>query len=216
MRIYAVADIHGKTENIEKIKKVILQENPDLLVIPGDMTQYLSPLKTLGQINSFPIPVFGIRGNSDLKYVEKLLPDQKNITLLTPAPVIFQDTRFIGINGTIPLPFFSKTRFRETQFFRLLAPGVDAKTILVAHPPPRGVCDRVGNKFSAGSFHLRNLVENHPPLMVLCGHIHEQAGYQFLKNTLVINCAMNKKSNGAIIDCGNNITLKVKMVSNDR
>ncbi|MCK5349231.1 MAG: hypothetical protein KAJ25_07560, partial [Desulfobacula sp.] len=57
---------------------------------------------------------------------------------------------------------------------------------------------------------------NHPPLMVLCGHIHEQAGVQFLKNTLIVNCAMNKKFSGAIIDCCKNMSLRVKMVMNDK
>jgi len=52
--------------------------------------------------------------------------------------------------------------------------------------------------------------------MVLCGHIHEQAGYQFLKNSLVVNCAMNKTCSGAIIDCDKDMPLKIKMVRNNK
>ena len=57
---------------------------------------------------------------------------------------------------------------------------------------------------------LKTLIENHPPLMVLCGHIHEQAGYQFFKSILVVNCAMNKKYGGAIIDCENRVAFEDK------
>ncbi|MCD4674504.1 MAG: metallophosphoesterase [Desulfobacula sp.] len=216
MRIYAVADIHGKTEKIAKIKNVIFQETPDILVIAGDITHYFSPLKILNQLKDIPIPIFGIRGNSDLKCVEGLLQNQENTTFLNHTPVTYQDVRFLGLNGTIPLPFLSKIGFREAQRLGRLENNITSETILVVHPPPRGVCDKVGNKFCAGSFGLRNFIENHPPLMVLCGHIHEQAGYQFLKNTLIVNCAMNKKFSGAIIDCCKNMSLRVKMVMNDK
>ncbi|MBT4875925.1 MAG: phosphoesterase [Desulfobacula sp.] len=212
MRIYAVADIHGKTEKVEKIKDVISQEAPDILVIAGDITNYVSPLKTFDQLKGTPIPIMGIRGNSDFKRVEGLLRKQKNTTLLNHVPVIYKDADFAGLSGTIPLPFLSKISFRETHFLDRLKPSITPDTILVVHPPPRGVCDKVGNRFSAGSIGLRNFIENHPPLMVLCGHIHEQAGYQFLKNTLVVNCAMNKNSGGAIIDSCKNMPLKVKMI----
>jgi len=212
MRIYAVADIHGKAKKISKIKQIISRKAPDILVIAGDITNYFSPLKTFDLLKDIPIPILGICGNSDLKPVKGLLQNQENTTLLSHLPFIYKDARFIGLNGTIPLPFISKICFNETQRLDVLKPYITQETILVVHPPPRGVCDKVGNKFRAGSFCLKKFIENHPPLMVLCGHIHEQAGYQFLKNTLVVNCAMNKNFSGAIIDSCKNMLLKVKMI----
>ena len=216
MRIYAVADIHGKTEKIAKIKDVISCETPDILVIAGDITNFIFPLKTLERLKDIPIPIFCIRGNSDLKYVEGLLQDQKNTTVLNHIPEAVQHVWFLGLNGTIPLPFLSKISFREAQPLDALKHSITPETILVVHPPPRGICDKVGKKFSAGSFQLKTLIENYPPLMVLCGHIHEQAGYRFFKNILVVNCAMNKKSSGAIIDCCKDVPLKVRMIINDK
>ncbi|MDA3790810.1 MAG: metallophosphoesterase [Desulfobacula sp.] len=216
MRIYAVADIHGKTEKIAKIKDVILRNTPDILVIAGDISNYFSPLKTFEHLKDITIPILGIRGNSDLKRVEGLLKYQKNTTLLSHAPVTYQDTSFLGLNGTIPMPFLSKICLNEVQRLNKLKHSITPETILVVHPPPRSVCDKVGNKFSAGSFQLKTFIEKHPPLMVLCGHIHEQAGYQFFKNILVVNCAMNKNFSGAIIDSCKNTTLKVNMIINDR
>ena len=40
MRIYAVADIHGRAERLKRIKENILTLNPDVLVIAGDITNF--------------------------------------------------------------------------------------------------------------------------------------------------------------------------------
>ena len=213
MRIYAVADIHGKSKKIVKIKEIISQKSPDILVIAGDITNYISPRKTFELLKDIIIPIFCIRGNSDFRCVEKLSRNQENTTLLSHTPVTYQKTQFLGLNGTIPLPFLSKICLRETKCFVLIKHVITPETILVAHPPPRGVCDKVGNKLSAGSFGLKRFIEKYSPLMVLCGHIHEQAGYQFLNNTLVVNSAMNKKFSGAIIDYDNTMPLNVNMIT---
>jgi putative phosphoesterase len=219
MRIYAVADIHGKTEVIEKIKKTVQRESPDLMILAGDVTQYFSPLNTLSQFEEFSIPVFAVRGNSDLKSVESLIRRRGRITLLGREAIEFQGQSFFGLNGTLPLPFVSKVCLFESKQFREIENQVTPETILVVHPPPRGICDRVGNRFSAGSFCLRRFIENHPPCMVVCGHIHEQSGYRYLKNTLIVNCAVNKNHIGAIIDCKTDckkdIPLHIKMVLNN-
>jgi len=216
MRVYAVADIHGKTKRIEKIKDIISQETPDILVIAGDITNYISPLKTLKLLKDIGIPVLAVRGNSDIKRVERLLQEQNNTTLLNQTPETHNGTRFLGLNGTIPLPFYSKINLRESRILDAIKGSITPETVLVVHPPPRGIRDKAGKKFSAGSFQLKRLIENHPPLMVLCGHIHEQAGYQFFKNILIVNCAMNKKFSGAIINCCKGMPLEIKMVLTDK
>ena len=38
MRIYAVADVHGKSTRIEGIRKTISEFKPDVLVVAGDIT----------------------------------------------------------------------------------------------------------------------------------------------------------------------------------
>ncbi len=215
MRIYAVADIHGKSETLKKIKKTVQRESPDLMILAGDMTQYFSPLNTLSQLEEFDIPVFAVRGNSDFKCAETLIKQRGKIRLLNQETTEYQGKNFLGLNGTLPLPFVSKVCLFESRRFREIENRVTPETILVVHPPPRGICDRVGNRFNTGSFGLRRFIENHPPFIVICGHIHEQAGYQYLKNTLIVNCAVNKTFTGAIIDCEKDIPLRIKMVLNN-
>ncbi len=214
MRIYAVADIHGKKDIIERIKRIVDNESPDVMVIAGDITQYLFPLKTIGRLEKIGIPVLAVRGNSDLKGVEALIKERGKIILLNQAPLEYQGRRFIGLSGTLPLPFISKVCLNEGKRFRDIESLITPETILVTHPPPRGICDKVGNRFSAGSFCLRRFIENHPPLMVICGHIHEQAGCRYLKNSLIVNCAVNKINAGAIIDCEKDKPPGIRMVLN--
>jgi len=218
MRIYTVADIHGKQENIEIISFVLKKFKPDLIVIAGDITSYfrwrsaLIQLDLLGQPAQYGIvdpisrgaesilPILCIRGNSDLKKTESKISKTRNLTLLNTSPNYIKGIPFIGTNGTIPLPFASRICPGENQLFKTLLPHMDKNTILVTHPPPRGICDKVGGRFSAGSRNLRDFIKITQPQMVLCGHIHEQAGTGFIKNTLVVNCAINKNHHGAVID----------------
>ncbi len=52
----------------------------------------------------------------------------------------------------------------------------------------------------------------YPVLMVLHGHIHKQAGYQFFKNIPIVNCAVNNKFGGAIIDYDKGLPLQIKIL----
>lgn len=200
MKIYAVADIHGKPEYIQQIHDMISQKRPDILIIAGDITHYFDSRKAIKQLKDIKIPVFAIRGNWDFKVVENVIRRQANMQLLTPTPVNHETLNLVGFNGTFFLPFLSKICIMEKRLINFAAPLITKDTIVVAHPPPRGILDQVAGKYSAGSFGLKKLIQTHSPLMVLCGHIHEQSGYQFYKNTLVVNCAMNKTCGGAIIE----------------
>jgi hypothetical protein len=210
MRIYAVADIHGKTKYIETLSRVSREFKPDVIVIAGDITGYFRWQSTIDQLDKIGQPgeksrppVLCIRGNSDFKRMEPSLAKTKNLILLGTSPHRVQGVPFMGTNGCIPLPFASRVCLGENQRFKTLLPHMDKNTILVVHPPPRGICDKVGNRFSAGSQNLLDFIKTTHPAMVLCGHIHEQAGMDFvpgIPDTLVVNCAMNKDHHGVIID----------------
>lgn len=207
MRIYAVADIHGKRENIEILSRASREFKPDVIVIAGDITRYFQWKSTLDQLDRLGQqgeknrpPILCIRGNSDFKRIERGIAKTRNLTLLGASPHTVQNVPFMGTNGTIPLPFASRVCLGENHLFKTLLPHINTQTILVAHPPPRGICDKVGHRFSAGSQNLLDFIKTTRPAMVLCGHIHEQAGMDFVKTTLVVNCAMNKNHHGAVID----------------
>lgn len=199
MRIYAVADIHSKPHHIAAIFSIVDEYRPDLVVAAGDLTHFFNWKTCLSQLDSLNVPVFAIRGNTDMKWTVPRLNQARNITCLTSTPIDQQGISFLGTDGTLVLPFASRICFREED--RLAAfPPMGPDTVMVVHPPPRGVLDRVAGKFSAGSRPLARFIKKAGPGLVLCGHIHEQPGIATLGKSLVINCSMGKKSLGAVID----------------
>jgi Icc-related predicted phosphoesterase len=80
-----------------------------------------------------------------------------------------------------------------------LAPMVHNRSILVAHPPPRGTLDRVMGRFHAGSLRMARLVCKTAPAVMICGHIHESAGIDRIGATLVVNCALGSGRRGVSI-----------------
>lgn len=212
MRIYAVADIHGKEARIADLKLGIVNEKPDILILAGDIFNYRISQHVIDLIAGLDIPVFGIRGNTDPKYLEPKMVNLTPISLLGPIPCKINDYELLGLSGTIALPFVTKTAWFEAKAIAPLKKIIKKNTILVTHPPPRGLCDRVANRFCAGSFQIKNLIDSHPPMMLLCGHIHEQSGFKYYDNTLIVNCAMNKNCGGAIIDCVKDRPVNIKML----
>jgi Icc-related predicted phosphoesterase len=105
----------------------------------------------------------------------------------------------VGVSGALPIPLCSRIGWLEAQRLDRLAAQIDSQTVLVAHPPPWGIRDRVAGRWHAGSKGLRRLVENESPAVLVCGHIHEAAGVERLGQTTVVNCALGKQRQGAII-----------------
>jgi len=212
VRIYAVADIHGKPERIDRIRDQVRALKPDVLVAAGDITHYHQAGRVLSRFNRLPVLVLAVRGNSDLPHVEKLFHRFANISPLHLQPVDIRGIRFVGVSGTVLLPFRSRIRYRERHLIKRLAPLFDKRTVLVAHPPPLGVRDEVLGRFHGGSRGVFTLLSTHRPALVLCGHIHERAGWTTVGKTVVVNCAMGKNSAGAVIDIENGQVEYVEML----
>lgn len=212
MRIYAVADIHGQADRLELIRRHIAAEKPHLLVLAGDITHFTAPLRTLERIDAFGIPTLCIRGNTDFKRVASMARRLQHLTCLHRARHVIHAIPFTGIGGTVPLPFHSKICFNESSMLNRLTPLVGRDTVLVVHPPPRGILDTVLGRFHVGSAGLRRLIQNRKPRLVICGHVHEHAGVHALGETVVVNCSMGRNNAGALIDARPGKELKIRMI----
>jgi len=115
MNIYSVADIHGRQDRLDLIKNHVTLLKPDVLVIAGDITGHHELLSLIGQLNDLPIPVLAVRGNMDSQEVEKLLEQYPNISSLHKKKVTINGVSFVGLGGTIPVPFCSKICLREKR-----------------------------------------------------------------------------------------------------
>jgi uncharacterized protein len=199
MRLYAVADIHGRSDQIAAIKRNLEKYRPHVLVAAGDITTFrkASFVSALGDL---PLPVLSIRGNTDLKKVESWFALKENILFLNNRDVVLQGVHFAGVSGTIPIPFRSRIAFREQVIWNRLMPRITPQTVLIAHPPPWGCLDRVMGKYHAGCKSLEVVIRRCQPALLICGHIHEDSGMACLDKTRIVNCAMGPACDGAIID----------------
>jgi len=212
MRIYAVADIHGRSDKIQLIRSNTLQLNPDVLVVAGDITNYTGSAGILAQVNDISVPVLAVRGNTDLSRVENLFEYFSNISPLHLKQVIIGSTPFVGVSGCIPIPFSSRICFNQVQVIKKLKPLIKSNSVLVAHPPPWGTLDEVFGRFHAGCHSLEKAIKICRPKLMICGHIHESSGSVFIGKTLVVNCALGRNHAGAMIELDKDNNLKVEML----
>ncbi|UCF90915.1 MAG: metallophosphoesterase [Desulfobacterales bacterium] len=199
MRIYAVADIHGRPDRIARIRDNIIRHEPDVLIIAGDITNYRQAENIIARLNAMPVPVGAIRGNSDLRRVDRLLEIYPNISPLHLQLSQIGDARIVGVSGALPLPLRTRIAWREKQLMDALASLVSTQSILVAHPPPWGVRDEAFGRWHTGCRSLHKLVVRQQPAMLICGHVHERPGTAAIGQTLIVNCSMARASQGAIV-----------------
>ena len=199
MRIYAVADIHAREKRLRHIRDTVAGMAPDILVIAGDLCQFRKPEALLDQFEELPVPILAVRGNTDPRRIEELFDIYPNITPLHLRRVEVGGVPFVGASGTVLLPLSSRIAWNDRAVARRLCELITPRTVLVAHPPPRGILDGVLGRFHAGCRALRRVVDTAAPQLVLCGHIHEQPGVVHLEKTVVVNCTLGR-GGGALVE----------------
>jgi Icc-related predicted phosphoesterase len=181
-------------------------------VIAGDITGHHELSSLIGQLNDLPIPVLAVRGNMDSQEVEKLLEQYPNISSLHKKKVTINGVSFVGLGGTIPVPFRSRICLREKRLIEETDYLIRRDSVLVSHPPPYGTLDEGFGNLHAGSRGLRRLILEKQPRMLICGHIHEKPGVALLAKTIVVNCRMGRSGAGAVIGMNNGHTPVVSMI----
>ena len=200
MRIYAVADMHGRTDRFQKIAHLAAKNDVDLIVAAGDVTSWRSGARVLSMLEQMPVPVLAVKGNSDRRLHDVSNYRSVRVSWLDLERLEFMGVSFAGISGTFLLPFDSRLCFFEKKLVERAVQVVSGASVLIAHPPPRGVADRVFGRIHSGSAGLRKIALRTDVPLIVCGHVHEDPGASWLNKTLVVNCSMGKKGNGALID----------------
>lgn len=198
MKILAAADIHGSQYRLNILLKNIEQFSPDLVIICGDITQFGPGDLAKNFLNQIPIETLAITGNIDSSDVRKGI-DESRATNLELKKIAKKDINFVGLSGTKP----DEVEFIENKKL------VDEKTIIISHVPPYGFQDKVFIGMHGGNRELREIVDKYHPRLVLCGHIHEDPGFTKHEKTVIVNCSMGKRGEGALIDIGKDISVKM-------
>lgn len=180
IKIYAISDLHGNKRKFKFAANIIDQENPDLLLVCGDIS-HSSRAKRLEHMISFLNfdKIFFVLGNMDGQGVETEVSNAKNIHLKGEK---FKGYIFYGMGG--PTDILSDA---INEWATILKEFNPENLIIVCHVPPKNHQDKVYSGKHVGSEPLKNLIKKIHPKLVLCGHIHEDRGVSKLGNTAIIN-----------------------------
>lgn len=175
MRILACADQHGKPERVARVRALVQEHTPAVLLLPGDLTHAGFGHEALDLIRSLSIPVLAVPGNMDALFAAKEIRTRGRLD--GTEPVVIEGVSFGGPS---------------------VAQSVD---VLVVHEPPLGTLDLVPSGRHIGSERVRDLIATLKPQVVTCGHVHESPGIARIGETLVVNCTMGDgKTGGALIE----------------
>jgi uncharacterized protein len=184
MRILALSDIHAEENTLDRLRTVAMRSNYDLVIIAGDLTNNGPESFAQELLDLFPDNLLCVHGNMDPPNVIDLLSSSKSY--IHGKKVKIGGWNFVGLGGSNPTPFRTPSEYSEDEIARLLAvAGVDEYTILVSHPPPKGILDNIGT-LNVGSSSVRDCIEKSRPILTVCGHIHEVEGQKIVGDTLVV------------------------------
>ncbi len=203
MLALVVSDVHGRTENLEKIIKLIHNKGVELILLLGDLTNFggkEEAAQALKPLQGFAI--LAIAGNLDTADVANCL-EERGISLHGKKKRIGKWT-FAGFGGGLlgdPGRFlFGEGEIRESLL--RLAEG-EKNLVLLTHLPPLGTrLDLAGSGTHVGSKAVKQVVEEKQPVLHLCGHVHEAFGEQRIGKTTSINIGAVKEGKALLLFLG--------------
>lgn len=198
MKILAVADIHGSQYRLNLVLKNIEKYSPELVIICGDITQFGPGELAKNFLNQIPVQTLSITGNIDTPDVNDAI-DQSKATNIKMKKITIREISFIGLNE---IDMDNLENFNKKIF-------LNRKSVLVSHKPPYGIQDKIFIGMHGGSKELREIIDKYKPMLVLCGHIHEDPGFTKIGETVVVNCSMGKRGEGALIKINKDISVKM-------
>lgn len=185
MMLLAFVDTHGDAEALRKLKKKSLKA--DLVLCAGDITIFEHHLKSvIKELNSFGKPVLIIHGNHESE--ERLKEEcskHRNIIFLHKNFYEKENIVFSGYGGG----GFSLRDGGFEKFAEKIKKKRESKQlVLLLHAPPYGNKTDLIMKSHAGNKSYTDFINDEKPLLVVCGHLHENAGVQDkMGKTLIIN-----------------------------
>jgi len=188
MKILAFSDLHGDSKGMINIINKLEKEKPDLLICTGDITDFGRGLdKIVNKLNSFNIPFLIIPGNHEFEAEIRLLAKKyKNVVYLHKKFHNHKDYLFFGFGGygfSMRIPEFENFVNKNKEKFK------NKKIIFLAHAPIYNTkLDFLKGIGYKGCIDFRRFIEEFKPVLVLCGHFHEnEKKIDFINKTKIIN-----------------------------
>lgn len=216
MRILALSDIHGATDELEAVLR--REQDYDLVLVAGDITdQGLDDPDgvaegVLGMLDEQGTFVKAVPGNMDDDAVLKLLIGSR----MNLHKDIFSmaDLDFVGFGGgRTPggnTAFEPDDGERGDVLRQLLERTTADRRVIVSHEPPANTrVAQTGGGADGGSAALRDLLQREEVALTVCGHIHEAHGEDRVGGTRVVNPGPVKQGRYATIDMEDGIDVEL-------
>lgn len=195
LKLLIVSDIHGSKKSLDRINASIYNQNPDAVVLCGDITHFGGMHEAVDIIEHIDInEIVGIIGNCDNLSVKDAF-DSLNKAYIDINTYELNGHILAGLSGHN----HSKSRLKD---FKNIASRAD---IFVLHSPPYGYLDEVSKGKHIGERGLLKVISKTKPKLVLSGHIHECKGIIEEENTVYVNPGPAYEDNLALVNVGDKV-----------
>ncbi len=198
MKILAFVDTHGDRKAHNTIKKKA--KEADLLLMAGDISNFEDKLtENMKDIDSVGKPILVIHGNhEDQDSMRRQCKMNKNTVFLHKGMFRIENYIFFGYGGggfaeddrefEKVAKDFKKAIKDAKEEVKKKHHGKKLKIVLILHAPPHGTdMDRIDGRY-VGNKSYRKFIDETKPTLVVCGHIHENAGRdQKVGKTILVN-----------------------------
>lgn len=202
-----IGDIHN---NVSPLKHFPEIENADGVIIHGDITNggVMSQVQSMiSQILSKNTNIYAQAGNMDGVVILDYLND--NTTLLhRKGYELSSGLGIMGVGMSTPTPFQTPGEFSDEKLGQWLEETWHTIShfkhkFVVTHDPPYGThLDRTSGRH-VGSRAVLSFIKKHQPDILLCGHIHESRGKDYIGNTRAVNPGIFGSGGYALIQYDN-------------
>lgn len=194
MKFLVLTDIHGNTENLDKLDSQF--EKADAILFAGDFCECFKTetgKPVLDALVKKHDEIYAVLGNCDEpEFIEQLEDAGIN------AERVLNYTGGLAIVGSGGGSKFTGKTPNEREEDDLISDfdimnhdefqNDYSNFILISHNPPKNTkCDAVNEELHAGSEKFRALIEEKKPLIVITGHIHEGVGIDKIGDTVIVN-----------------------------
>ena len=177
MKALAFVDLHEDKKALQKLLERAKQKDIEFLISAGDLSQFGRNLRyVLKQLNDLGKKIYLIPGNHESEdVIAGMVKDYPNCLNLHKLAINVGEYVFLGYGGGGFSHEDSEFRKISRQWY---GEHQGKKIVLVTHGPPHGTkVDSLGGSY-VGNKDFRSFIERIKPKLVLCGHIHENAGVQ--------------------------------------
>ncbi|MFH0898420.1 MAG: metallophosphoesterase [bacterium] len=197
MKILAFVDIHGNKSALSKLISKAKNEKPDIIISAGDISVFGQKLELLIKpLDELGIPVLFVHGNHETpKSMLDVCSKFHNTHFIHESSFSFDNFVFVGYGGSgfsiVDEEFAGAAKKLRSHLIK------GKQLILVTHAPPHNtkLDDLDGEHF--GNKSISEFIHETKPLLVICGHFHENAG---LKDEVKGVVMINPGPAGAIIE----------------